>query len=158
MVTNGFSEFEGDNWTKIACGNISNQALSAWLAGSQFERCAAQQALHFRAAVLLGGNNFEIYWFCRWRGCDWYSGCLVWAGQKNQHRHFSPGKYNSCTLNSVMNAKWRCFLGEMGAEMREMAVTSGLWSVQSWKDQPSQKWRKCLIATWAANNSLSKVE
>jgi hypothetical protein len=30
-----------------------------------------------------------------------------------------------------MNAKWQCFLGEMGAETREMAVTSGLWSVQS---------------------------
>jgi hypothetical protein len=31
-----------------------------------------------------------------------------------------------CTLNSEMKAKWRCCLGEMGAETREMAVASGL--------------------------------
>jgi hypothetical protein len=36
-----FSEFEGDNWAKIACGNISSQALSACLAESQFKGCAA---------------------------------------------------------------------------------------------------------------------
>jgi hypothetical protein len=39
---------------------------------------------------------------------------------------FKPGKYNICTLNSEENAKWRCCLGEMGAETQEMAVTSGL--------------------------------
>jgi hypothetical protein len=33
----GFSEFTGDNGAKIACGNISSQALSACLAVSQFE-------------------------------------------------------------------------------------------------------------------------
>jgi hypothetical protein len=31
-----FSEFEGNNWAKIACGDISSQALSACLAESQF--------------------------------------------------------------------------------------------------------------------------
>jgi hypothetical protein len=36
-----FSEFEGNNWAKIACGNISSQALSACLAESQFKGCAA---------------------------------------------------------------------------------------------------------------------
>jgi hypothetical protein len=36
-VINGFSEFEGDNGAKIACGNISSQALSTCLAESQFE-------------------------------------------------------------------------------------------------------------------------
>jgi hypothetical protein len=50
---------------------------------------------------------------------------LVWAGQKISNDIFQTGKYNSCTLNSEMNAKWRCCLGEMGAETREMAVTSG---------------------------------
>jgi hypothetical protein len=29
MVKNGFSEFKGNNWTKIACGNISSQKLIA---------------------------------------------------------------------------------------------------------------------------------
>jgi hypothetical protein len=53
---------------------------------------------------------------------------VVWFGQdkKSMTTFFKPGKYNICTLNSEMNAKWQCFLGEMGAETREMAVTSGL--------------------------------
>jgi hypothetical protein len=52
----------------------------------------------------------------------------VWFGwdEKSATTFFKPGKYSSCTLNSEMNAKWRCCLGEMGAETREMAVTSGL--------------------------------
>jgi hypothetical protein len=70
MVKNGFSEFKGNNWTKIACGNISGQALSACLAESQFEGCATYQALHFRAAVLLGNHLFEIHWIRRQRGGD----------------------------------------------------------------------------------------
>jgi hypothetical protein len=41
MVKNVFSEFEGNNWAKIACGNVSSQALSASLAESQYEGCAA---------------------------------------------------------------------------------------------------------------------
>ncbi len=41
MIKNAFSEFEGDNWAKIACGNISSQALSTCLAESQFEGYAA---------------------------------------------------------------------------------------------------------------------
>jgi hypothetical protein len=53
----------------------------------------------------------------------------VWFGQdkKSATTFFKPGKYNNCTLNSEMNAKWCCFL----VETREMAVTSGLSSVQS---------------------------
>jgi hypothetical protein len=50
----------------------------------------------------------------------------LWRDEKSARIFFKPGKYNSCTLNSEMNAKWCCCLGEMGAEMREMAVTSGL--------------------------------
>jgi hypothetical protein len=41
MVQNFFSELEGNNWAKIACGNVSSQALSACLAESQFKGCAA---------------------------------------------------------------------------------------------------------------------
>ncbi len=53
---------------------------------------------------------------------------VVWFGlDKNfATTFFKPGKYKICTLNSEMNAKWCCCLGEMGAETREMAVTSGL--------------------------------
>jgi hypothetical protein len=36
MIKKGFSEFEGDIGVKIACGNISSQALSACLTESQF--------------------------------------------------------------------------------------------------------------------------
>ncbi len=41
MIKNVFSEFEGNNWVKIACRNISCQALSAFLVESQFKGCAA---------------------------------------------------------------------------------------------------------------------
>jgi hypothetical protein len=53
---------------------------------------------------------------------------VVWFGRdkKSAMTFFKPGKYNSCTLNSEMNAKWCCCLGEMGAETWEMAVTSSL--------------------------------
>jgi hypothetical protein len=48
------------------------------------------------------------------------------VGKKLATTFFKPGKYNSCTLNSEMNVKWRCCLSEMGAETQQMAVTSGL--------------------------------
>jgi hypothetical protein len=53
---------------------------------------------------------------------------VVWfrRDKKSATTFIKPGKYNSCTLNSEMNAKWRCCLGEIGAETREMAVTSVL--------------------------------
>jgi hypothetical protein len=70
MIKNVFSEFEGNNLAKIACGNISSQALSACLAKSQFKGCAARQTLRFWATVLLGGHLFKIHWFCRRRGGD----------------------------------------------------------------------------------------
>jgi hypothetical protein len=65
IIKNVFFEFEGNNWAKITCGNISSRALSACLAESQFKGCAAQQTLRFWATVLLGGHLFEIHWVCR---------------------------------------------------------------------------------------------
>ncbi len=41
MIENDFPEFKGHNWANIACRNISSQALSACLAESQLEGCAA---------------------------------------------------------------------------------------------------------------------
>jgi hypothetical protein len=41
IIKNDFPEFKGNNWAKIACGNISSHALSSCLAESQFEGCAA---------------------------------------------------------------------------------------------------------------------
>jgi hypothetical protein len=70
MINTVFSKFEWDDWAKIACGNISSQALSACLAESQFKGCAAQQTPRFWATVLLGGHLFEIHWICRRRGGD----------------------------------------------------------------------------------------
>jgi hypothetical protein len=41
---------------------------------------------------------------------------VVWFGRdkKSATTFFKVGKYNICTLNSEMNAKWHCCLGEMG--------------------------------------------
>jgi hypothetical protein len=52
----------------------------------------------------------------------------VWFGRdkKSATIFFKLGKYKSSTSNSEMNAKSRCCLGEMGAETREIAITSGL--------------------------------
>jgi hypothetical protein len=46
--------------------------------------------------------------------------------KKSATTFFKLGKYNSCTLNSEMNAKWLCCLGELGVETQEMAKISGL--------------------------------
>jgi hypothetical protein len=41
IIKNVFPEFEGNDWVKIACENISSQALSACLAESPLEGCSA---------------------------------------------------------------------------------------------------------------------
>jgi hypothetical protein len=41
MGKNILSEFEGDNSAESAGVNVTSQALGAWLAETQFERCAA---------------------------------------------------------------------------------------------------------------------
>jgi hypothetical protein len=68
MIKNSFSKFNGDNGSECDVGNVSSQVLSACLAESQFEGCAAQQLMAFRTAVLLGGPLFVIHWICRSRG------------------------------------------------------------------------------------------
>jgi hypothetical protein len=51
-------------WAIIACGNISSQALSAFLAESQFKVCAAQQTLQYSVQCkgynLLGVITVEV--------------------------------------------------------------------------------------------------
>jgi hypothetical protein len=134
MGKNILSEFEGDNWAKSASGNVTRQALSACLAECQFKRCATQQTLCFWATVLLGGHLLEIHWICRRRGGDCSSGGGGGGrDKKSATTFFKPGRYKSCSLNSEINAKWRCCLGEIGVETRERAVTRGLWSVHNWK-------------------------
>jgi hypothetical protein len=54
MRENLFSELGWDDWAKDACGHIANQAVCACLAVHQDEGCTAEQALRFRAAILLG--------------------------------------------------------------------------------------------------------
>jgi hypothetical protein len=111
MGKNIFSELEGNNWAKGARGNVASQALSACLAESQFKRCAAQQTLRFWATVLLGGHLFEIHWIrrrCRGNRSSEEGGG---RDKKSATTFFKPGRYKSCTLNSEINAKWRCCLG-----------------------------------------------
>jgi hypothetical protein len=50
---------------------------------------------------------------------------VVWFGWDKKSAATFSNQVNT-TVNSEMNAKWLCCLGEMGAETREMAVTSGL--------------------------------
>jgi hypothetical protein len=139
MIKNSFSKFKRDNRPECAGGNVFSQALSACLAESQFERCAARQPPRFQAAVWLGGHLFVIHWICRRCGGDWSSDLWDGRDKKSATTFFKPGRYNNCTLNSEIKARWRCCLGEMGVETRERAVTGGLWAVQIWKRRPSQK-------------------
>jgi hypothetical protein len=43
--------------------------------------------------------------------------------KKSAITFFKPGRYNNCTLNSEIKARWRCCLREIGIETRERAVT-----------------------------------
>ncbi len=52
--------------------------------------------------------------------------CGAGRDKKSATTVFKPRKYNNCTLNSEMNARWHCCLGEMGTETREITVTRGL--------------------------------
>jgi hypothetical protein len=132
MIKNSFSEFEGDNGSECSSGKVANQALSTCLAESNFEGCAAQQTAAFPGSGIARRPSLRnpldppslrrrlIRWSVRLGGT-----------KKSATTFFKPGKYYNCTLNSEINARWCCCLGEMGAETREMAVTRGLCSVQS---------------------------
>jgi hypothetical protein len=45
--------------------------------------------------------------------------------KKSATLFFKPGRYNISTLNSGMKVRWCCWLGEMGTESWDKAVTSG---------------------------------
>ncbi len=57
-----------------------------------------------------------------------------------------------------MKESWRCWRADHGGVVRNMDVTSGLWSVSRQNCCPSSKNLKCLTALKAASSSLSKVE
>jgi hypothetical protein len=57
-----------------------------------------------------------------------------------------------------MAARCLCCLADQGSEIREIAVTSSLWSVHSWKSRPSKICLKCLIVWEAARSSRSNVD
>jgi hypothetical protein len=61
-------------------------------------------------------------------------------------------------VNSAMAARCLCCLADQGSEIREIAVTSGLWSVHSWKSRPSRICLICLIVWAAERSSRSNVE
>jgi hypothetical protein len=111
MIKNVFSEFEWDDWAKIACGNISSQALSACLAESQFrgvppsKRCVSGQ--RFCSAAISSkstGSATDV-------AATDPAVVMFGRDKKSATTFFKPGKYKICTLNSEMNAKWRCCLG-----------------------------------------------
>ena len=57
---NFFAERDGDYGAKLARGGIAEKVLLSFSAGTDFERCTAEEALCFWAARLLGGHCFEV--------------------------------------------------------------------------------------------------
>jgi hypothetical protein len=115
MGKNIFSELEGDNWAKSASGNVASQALSVGrkanlrdvspskrcVSGQQF--CSAAISLKSTGSAAAVAATVPVE---RGGGRD----------KKSATTFFKPGRYKSCTLNSEINAKWRCCLGEIGVE------------------------------------------
>ncbi len=69
-----------------------------------------------------------------------------------------PGVCLMSDVNSAMKeccCRWRA---DHGGVVRNMDVTSGLWSVSRQNCHPSSRNLKCLTALKAASSSLSKVE
>ncbi len=75
------------------------------------------------------------------------------AGSEAATTTFSwPGVCLMSDVSSAMKESCRCGV------VRNMDVTSGLWSVSRRNCRPSSKNLKCLTALKAASSSLSKVE
>jgi hypothetical protein len=122
MPKNLFSEYCWYNGKKNSHGNIVNQGLGAYLRESKFEGWTAEQTVLFCTAILLGGHGFEVNWIhFRFQMAPVGGG---WQDKKSAMTFFRPGRYNICTFNSEMKAKWRCCRGKMGAETQEKAVAS----------------------------------
>jgi hypothetical protein len=175
MIKNVFSELEGNNWAKIACGNISRQALSACLAESQFKGCATQQTPRFWATVLLGGHLFEIHWICRRHGGNWSSSCLVWVGQKIGNYIFSNRantKFAHYTLKRMPNGavvwvkwgleheKWQwqvvCDLSKV--EMLNLCKNGGnVWWLHGQLIIHDQKWNNVIPCLWVCGRKNQVV-
>ncbi len=114
---NILSKFEGGDWAKSASGNVTSQALSTCLAECQFERCAASKRCvsgqRFCSAAISSKSTGSAVTVAATVPVEGGGG----RDKKSATTFFKPGRYKSCTLNSEINAKWRCCLGEIGVEM-----------------------------------------
>ena len=60
-------------------------------------------------------------------------------------------------VNSAIYDRCLVWRGDLSVVL-DKAKVRGLWSVNTVKDRPSRKWRKCLIEENIASNSRSKAE
>ena len=79
---NFFPEKDGDYGAKFARGGIAEKVLLSFPAGTDFERCTAEEVLRFWAARLLGGHCFKVDWIHRRRGGGGVPNRLRWRGKR----------------------------------------------------------------------------
>ncbi len=126
MIRTGFSEFKGDNgakkcmWKRLQPG----PERPVWRKGNfrdvlpsnrcvSRRRCcsAAISSKSTGSAAIVASTDLAV--------------CGGGRDKKSATTFFKPGRYNNCTLNSEIKARWRGCLVETGVEMRERAVTRG---------------------------------
>jgi hypothetical protein len=110
IIKNTFSEFQGNNWAKSACGNVSSQALCTCLKAKLRDVPPSERCISGQRFCLAGISSKSTGSTADVAATD---SVVVWFGRdkKSATTFFKPGKYYNCTLNSEMNAKWRCCLG-----------------------------------------------
>jgi hypothetical protein len=140
----------------------SGQARCAAAIAEKSTGCASEMAArmgHSGAASPSSGQSSEV------RAGEGHllgdGGCAVAEGGrlKASATTFSwPGVCQMCDVNSAMKESCRCWRVDHGGVVRNMDVTSGLWSVIRQNCRPSSKNLKCLTVLKAASSSMSKVE
>jgi hypothetical protein len=88
--------------------NITSQALGACLAKSQLEGASAAFLRNGFARRPSLRNPLGLP---RWR--QLIQRTVAGGHKKLAKTFFKPGRYNNCTLNSDINARWRCCLGDL---------------------------------------------
>jgi hypothetical protein len=104
---------------------------------------------HPGAVETIPGLLLEQCWLSLKPIVTWHVSAITFAGL---------GRHLRSEVNFAMAPRWLCCLADLGSETRVSAVTSGLWSVQSWNSRLSKKCLKCLMAVMAARISWSNVE
>ena len=93
--------------------------------------------LHFHVAILLSSHGFEVNWICRHCGATILDGSSGggggWAGQKIGYNIFQTRQIQHLHIEFRNESQMALLLQQNGAETRDNAVTSGLWSVYNSK-------------------------